>query len=118
MAISRSREYEADRIGAEICGQPEWLASALEKLERGAKAIDMDTAERNQASAHMFIVNPLHARKSDSLFSTHPNTKNRIAKLRQMSSSGGFHLGSTQRSGASRRPGSGPTVPPTGGGWA
>ena len=84
MAISRTREYEADRVGAEICGQPMWLASALAKIERFAKGIDMNSAERNPASAHMFIINPLHAHSHDRLFSTHPNTANRIAALRGM----------------------------------
>lgn len=84
MAISRSREYEADRIGAEICGRPLWLASALGKLEKGAAAIDNNAAERNPATAHMFIINPLHAHAVDSLFSTHPNTQNRIAALERM----------------------------------
>ena len=73
MAISRTREYAADREGAEICGHPLWLASALDKLERGAQAIDNPEAENNPATAHMFIVNPLHARSIDGLFSTHPN---------------------------------------------
>lgn len=81
MAISRTREYEADHIGAEICGQPLWLASALGKLEQGAKRIDNGKAEDNPATAHMFIVNPLHARAMDGLFSTHPNMQNRIARL-------------------------------------
>ena len=58
MAISRSREYEADRIGAEICGQPLWLASALEKIQAAAGQIDNQPAERNPATAHMFIINP------------------------------------------------------------
>ena len=84
MAISRTREYEADRIGAEICGRPLWLASALQKLEQSAQAIDYPQAENNPATAHMFIVNPLHARAVDQLFSTHPNTANRIARLREM----------------------------------
>ena len=84
MAISRSREYEADRIGAEICGHPMWLAGALERLEAASRQIDNVAAERNPATAHMFIINPLHAHKVDSLFSTHPNTANRIARLRQM----------------------------------
>lgn len=84
MAISRSREYEADKWGAEICGNPEWLASALEKLEHGAQRIDNGAAENNPATAHLFIINPLHTRKSDSLFSTHPNTANRVQKLREM----------------------------------
>ncbi len=84
MAISRSREYEADWIGAEICGQPLWLASALEKIQAAAGKIDNQPAERNPATAHMFIINPLHAHKADSLFSTHPNTANRVARLRKM----------------------------------
>lgn len=84
MAISRTREYAADRAGAEICGHPLWLASALDKLERGAQVIDNPEAENNPATAHMFIVNPLHARSIDGLFTTHPNMQNRIAKLREM----------------------------------
>jgi heat shock protein HtpX len=84
MAISRTREYEADRIGAEICRQPLWLASALAKIQRAASRIDMNSAERNPASAHMFIINPLHAFARDKLFSTHPATENRIAKLEEM----------------------------------
>jgi heat shock protein HtpX len=83
-AISRSREYEADRGGAEICGQPLWLASALAKLQRGAAAIDNNAAEHNPATAHMFIVNPLHAHSVDSLFSTHPPMAERIARLEAM----------------------------------
>lgn len=84
MAISRSREYEADRIGAEISGRPLWLASALEKIEAFSKRIDYGAAERNPATAHMFIINPLHAHAVDSLFSTHPSTANRVAALRRM----------------------------------
>ncbi|MFN3721645.1 MAG: zinc metalloprotease HtpX [Paracoccaceae bacterium] len=84
MAISRSREYEADRVGAEICGNPEWLAAALRKIEAFAKGIDNNAAERNPAIAHMFIINPLHAHAHDRLFSTHPNTANRIAALEAM----------------------------------
>lgn len=84
MAISRSREYEADRVGAEICGRPLWLAAALEKIEAFSKRIDYGAAERNPATAHMFIINPLHAHAVDSLFSTHPATANRVAALRRM----------------------------------
>lgn len=84
MAISRSREYEADRIGAEICGRPLWLASALSSMQGAAKAIDNNQAERNPATAHMFIINPLHAHKIDGLFSTHPPTEKRVARLRAM----------------------------------
>lgn len=84
MAISRSREYEADRIGAEICGRPEWLASALEKIAMKAKVIDNQAAEQNPATAHMFIINPLHMHSIDGLFSTHPKTEERIRRLRAM----------------------------------
>lgn len=84
MAISRTREYNADRIGAEICGDPQALASALQKLEISARKIDNKIAEENPATAHMFIINPLHAHRVDHLFATHPNTRNRIAALLQM----------------------------------
>jgi heat shock protein HtpX len=84
MAISRTREYSADRRGAEICGQPLWLASALDKIARGAKAIHNPDAERNPATAHLFIVNPLSGERMDGLFSTHPNVENRIAALEAM----------------------------------
>ncbi|KCZ51451.1 zinc metalloprotease HtpX [Hyphomonas pacifica] len=84
MAISRSREYEADKRGAEICGNPLWLASALQKIERGARASINVNAERNPAMAHMYIANPLNGRGADNLFSTHPATANRIEALRRM----------------------------------
>ena len=83
-AISRSREYEADRVGAEIHGNPMALASALEKIERAARSTVNMQAERNPATAHMFIINPLNGQRMDNLFSTHPNTANRIHQLRQM----------------------------------
>lgn len=82
MAISRTREYAADRLGAQICGDPMWLASALSKLERG-RSIPNNEAEAVPATAHMFIVNPLSGARMDNLFSTHPNTQNRIAELRK-----------------------------------
>lgn len=88
MAISRSREYEADKVGAAICGNPLWLASALKKIDAFAKGIDNEQAERNPAIAHMFIVNPLHAFKRDALFSTHPATANRVAALEAMAAEG------------------------------
>ncbi len=84
MAISRTREYSADRDGAEICGHPMWLASALEKLHRGAAQIDNNAAEANPATAHMFIVNPLHAHSVDNLFSTHPAMENRVRRLLEL----------------------------------
>jgi len=88
MAISRGREYEADRMGAEICGRPLWLASALEKMSIAAGQIDNEAAERNPATAHLFIINPLHTNQMDSLFSTHPSTGNRIARLQEIAATG------------------------------
>lgn len=84
MAISRSREYEADRVGAEICGNPLALASALQRLEGYAHQIQNYGAEANPASAHMFIINPLSGARMDNLFSTHPRTENRVAALQQL----------------------------------
>jgi heat shock protein HtpX len=83
-AISRSREYSADAAGAALSGDPMALASALSKLERGARAIPNNDAEANPATAHLFIINPLSGRGADNLFSTHPSTSNRIAKLQQL----------------------------------
>ncbi|PPJ45111.1 zinc metalloprotease HtpX [Rhizobium sp. KAs_5_22] len=88
MAISRTREYAADRRGAEICGSPRSLASALEKIADDASHIENDDAERNPATAHMFIINPLSGQRMDNLFSTHPNTENRIAALLDMPETG------------------------------
>ncbi len=88
MAVSRAREYEADRIGAEICGRPHWLADALEKISGAAHVTDNMRAEANPATAHMFIINPLHVRKVDSLFKTHPPTQERIRRLREMTLNG------------------------------
>ncbi|MFY0733555.1 MULTISPECIES: zinc metalloprotease HtpX [Aurantimonas] len=84
MAISRTREYAADRRGAEICGNPGWLASALGKIASAAGRTVNQDAERNPATAHMFIINPLSGQRMDNLFSTHPDTANRIAALKQM----------------------------------
>ena len=84
MAISRSREYVADKRGAEICGNPLWLASALEKIERGARAQINPYAERSPAMAHMYISNPLNGRGPDNFFSTHPSTANRVEALRRL----------------------------------
>ncbi len=84
MAISRSREYDADRMGAEIAGQPLWLASALERIEQSAHRVVNQDAERNPATAHMFIINPLAGQGMDNLFATHPSTGNRIARLQSM----------------------------------
>jgi heat shock protein HtpX len=84
MAISRTREYGADRLGAEISGQPLSLASALVKISNAAHRIDNPTAEANPATAHLFIINPLSGQRMDNLFSTHPNTENRIAELQRI----------------------------------
>jgi heat shock protein HtpX len=81
MAISRSREYEADRGGAEITGHPLGLASALVKLEHYKQGLVNHTAEAHPASAHLFIVNPLSGARMDNLFSTHPSTENRVSAL-------------------------------------
>ena len=87
MAISRSREYEADTEGASICGRPEYLASALQKLEAASKRIPMQVNESTQeATAHMFIVNPLTGGGLTNLFSTHPPIAERVRRLREMSS--------------------------------
>ncbi|HJS46030.1 MAG TPA: zinc metalloprotease HtpX [Rhizomicrobium sp.] len=82
-AISRSREFEADRAGAEITGRPMWLASALGQIERAAERTPNYPADANPATAHMFIINPLHGGISG-LFATHPATEERIARLRAM----------------------------------
>jgi heat shock protein HtpX len=101
MMISRTREYAADRAGAEISGNPLALASALAKIAGGAQRHEMMSAERDPASAHMFIVNPLSGRRMDSLFSTHPATANRIAALEEMA---GRPLGSAPRAVRRRGP--------------
>ena len=121
MAISRSREYEADRVGAEIAGDPHALASALEKMEAYARGgyVNPD-AERNPATSHMFIINPLSGKGADNLFSTHPATHNRVAALMQMTGFAGDarrHAASAPivsgpwGSGAPTSPGT--SVPPT-----
>ncbi len=84
MAISRAREFEADRAGAEISGRPLWLASALEHIDDEAQQIDNPEAEQNPATAHLFIVNPLHGGGLTGLFSSHPSTEERVARLRAL----------------------------------
>lgn len=81
MAISRAREYEADRGGAEICGDPAALASALDKIHRYAQGMPLETTERHPETAQMMIMNPLSGSGIKSLFSTHPPTEERIARL-------------------------------------
>jgi heat shock protein HtpX len=103
MAISRTREYSADHDGGEICGRPLWLASALQKISSAAHEIPNEAAERNPATAHLFIVNPLTGQGMDNLFSTHPNTENRVAELeRQAQAMGQFDEPRGGRGGALR----------------
>jgi len=116
MAISRSREYVADAEGARISGKPISLASALAKIDNAAHQIPNETAERNPATAHLFIINPLSGQRMDNLFSTHPATENRIAALEQLSiemGQGGFSGGAPQQE--THRP-SMPASGPWGGG--
>lgn len=90
-AISRTREYEADRVGAEICGQPGKLASALQRIEKAAEQIPMnvsDTAMRS--TSHMFPVNPFSGGSFMSLFSTHPDTEDRVERLMHMQNTGEY----------------------------
>ncbi len=91
MAISRTREFEADRVGAEISRDPMSLASALQKISGAAHRIPNMEAERNPASAHLFIVNPLSGARMDNLFSTHPNVENRVARLQALAQAMGEH---------------------------
>jgi len=93
-AISRSREFEADKAGAELTGRPLWLADALAEIDRSARKTLNAPADANPATAHMFIINPLHGGLSG-LFASHPATEERIARLRAMA-------------GVSERPATGP----------
>jgi heat shock protein HtpX len=111
MAISRTREYAADNLGARIAGRPDGLASALQKLEAAAHVIPNENAERSPATAHMFIINPLMgAHGWDNLFQTHPKTENRIAALQQVGAEMGIS-GNTGWAGGTGRS----SVPPAGG---
>ncbi|MFT3732828.1 MAG: zinc metalloprotease HtpX [Hyphomicrobium sp.] len=109
MAISRSREYQADRMGAMICGNPIWLATALRKIDRIARRVPNEEAEAVPAAAHMFIINPLNGHGVDNLFSTHPNVENRIAALealaREMGVSGSSGSASSRPSDRDGTPG-------------
>ncbi|MBS0522843.1 MAG: zinc metalloprotease HtpX [Proteobacteria bacterium] len=108
MAISRSREYEADRAGAEISGNPLWLAAALQRLHEGTQTIPNATAQANPATAHLYIDNPLSAGGLSGLFSTHPPMEERIARLQAMA---GDHGAPPSQATSVRRGGS---VPQTG----
>jgi heat shock protein HtpX len=93
MAISRTREYAADDLGARISGRPDALASALARISGAAHQIENPTAERSPATAHLFIVNPLTGHGMDNLFATHPSTENRIAALQQLAAEMGVGFG-------------------------
>ena len=84
LAVSRTREYDADRGGAEFSGDPAALASALIKISNTAQHVVNPDAEANPAMAHLFIINPLSGQRMDNLFSTHPATENRVAALQRM----------------------------------
>ena len=84
MAISRTREYSADEMGARISSQPLALASALARIDNAAHQIENRDAEQHPATAHLFIINPLSGARMDNLFATHPATENRIAALREI----------------------------------
>jgi heat shock protein HtpX len=84
MAISRSREFEADRGGAEISGDPQALASALQKIHRIAQGLPLETTERHPETAQMMIMNPLSAGGLRGLFSTHPATEERVERLLEL----------------------------------
>jgi heat shock protein HtpX len=101
MAISRTREYAADKLGARISGRPDALASALVKISRMAEAVPNETAESHPATAPLFIINPLSGRGMDNLFSTHPSTENRIAELDRLAREMGLGGGAPAASGAS-----------------
>lgn len=90
-AISRTREYEADRVGAEISGQPERLASALQRIEQSVEQIPMRVSETAMRStSHMFPVNPFSGGRFMSLFSTHPDTADRVERLMHMARTGEY----------------------------
>lgn len=104
MAISRSREYEADKMGGQICGNPVWLADALAKIAAGVSHVPNETAEAKPATAPLFIINPLTAGGMDNLFSTHPDTGNRIAALMEQARAMGVADGGAGLSPAPARP--------------
>jgi heat shock protein HtpX len=108
MTISRTREYAADRAGGEICGNPLWLASALGKIAALAGRVEMPTAERNPAFAHLFIVNPLSGARMDNLFSTHPNPANRIEALQRQAAEMGVGAAAGAGGARARAVGQGP----------
>ncbi len=109
MSVSRSREYVADATGGQLCGNPLWLASALSKISEGAAAIPDEVVENKPAMAHMFIVNPLAGGPRDNLFSTHPDTQNRIDALVALAQQMGIGV---------NQPGPAPSPVAPAGGWS
>ena len=97
MLISRTREFAADRLGGQICGNPLWLASALMKISGGGRAKLLPSAEHSPETAHMFIVNPLAGLRMDKLFSTHPDTRDRVAALQEQAREMGLRAGPAHR---------------------
>ena len=112
MAISRTREYEADKDGAEISRDPLALASALAKISQRAQRTVNVAAERNPAMAHMYIFNPLSGARMDNLFSTHPAVENRIAQLQRLAGEM-----QTDRTGRRAEPNSSSSGGPRNSGW-
>ena len=110
MTVSRTREYSADKLGAEIARDPLGLADALRKISAYAGRIEMPSAERNPSSAHMFIINPLSGARLDNLFSTHPRTENRIRALEALAGEIGPAARATPAPGTRVRPSSIPTA--------
>jgi heat shock protein HtpX len=111
MAISRTREYSADRLGAMIVGNPNPLISGLTKIDSAAHQIENPTAEQNPATAHLFIINPLTGGHGwDNLFATHPSTENRVAALQELA----VEMGRGSAGGLARQRQS---VPAAGGPW-
>jgi heat shock protein HtpX len=118
MAISRTREYAADNLGARIAGEPMWLASALVKIEDAAHQIPNMDAEHNPATAHMFIINPLSGHGMDNLFATHPSTANRIAALQRLADEFGASVATLSPADGSGHAPPGPwNSPPSRGPW-
>ena len=117
MAVSRTREYEADKDGGQIIGDPLALASALNKISQLAQRTVNIGAERNPAQAHIYIFNPLNGQRMDNLFSTHPDVHNRIAALQKQASE--MQVDDTGRRPAPRFGQPQPSVAPreNGGGW-
>lgn len=89
MAISRTREFAADKLAAEMCGRPDWMASALARIGSLAKGTHIQSVEKNPATAHLFIANPLHGERIAGLFATHPPMEQRIAALNALAQSWG-----------------------------